>query len=302
MTNVLSHPSSTKLLDELRVLFTSDDIKVKSDRRIIFVCGGRVARNSHSMRHRFIKFAVQNLEQYRFLLVETAMKDLSDNTEEPEFINIASFEELVADLTDCLLIFPESPGSIAELAYFSNTKAAKKMLVVNDVNLQGESFINLGPIDIINKESSFKPALIMDYKTRPTDYSGIEGKLSRLSVSYSKKLKINSKDSPSAKTLLYVIYEIISIFQYITIESILQCIKKLFGKSNKEMTRYLLSILIASKYVHRSGEDNDFFSVSEKDASFLQFKGASLDEIKASVILYYQKYHPEIYSLIGEAA
>lgn len=299
MTNILTHPSGVLLLDELKVLFASDDIKIKPDRHIIFVCGGPVKAKSRSMRYKFIKYAKKELSTYRFLLVESAMKDLSDYMAEPEFINIATFEELVADLCDCLLIFPESPGSIAELAYFANSDTVRKMLVVNDVKLQEESFINLGPIDKINKASPFKPTLIIDYKKTVPDFSSIRGKLSKLPSKYRKKLELKKDGSIVLNSMLYVIYQIVNIFLYISLDAILACIKKLFGSGNEDNTRFLLSILIAANYVKRVGDDNDLFSVVSNAESFLDFKGRSLDDTKASVILFYQKYYPEIYKLIG---
>jgi len=208
-------------------------------------------------------------------------------------------EELVAELTDFLLIFQKSPGSFVGLEYFANSKTTKKIFVVKDEKLQGESFINLGPVDKINKVSAFRPTLIVDYNESRPDFSGTEGRLLKLRSKYRKKLELKPKGSVAVNALLYVIYQVVSIFQYISIESIVTCVDKLFGKGHEEKARYVLSILIAANYVNRVGEDNNLFSVADIDDSFLEFTRPSLGDVKASVILFYQKNHPDIYELIG---
>lgn len=117
MPKALNHPSGTVLLDEVKTIFETKKIVQKIDRHIIFVCGGSIKDYSRSARKRFLKYAKKNLSKFRIFLAEDASKDLT-NYDNPQFINIAGFESLVTAVSDCIILFPESPGSIAEVGFF----------------------------------------------------------------------------------------------------------------------------------------------------------------------------------------
>ena len=164
MPHPFSHPSSENLFKEARDVFQSIEIYRYRDQHFIFVCGGSTKKYSRSLRKRFLKFAAINLKQYRFFLAEDATKDLTQY-DDYKFVNIASYETLIADISHCILIIPESAGSIAETGYFSNNNnALKKILIVNDTMKQKDSFINLGPINKIERHSIFQPTILTDLK------------------------------------------------------------------------------------------------------------------------------------------
>jgi len=186
MLNPFTHPSSNKLLDEIIAHFKAGNFYQKKNRHIIFLCGGSVRAYSRSLRKKFIRYTSKNLPQFRILLAETVVDDISQHNE-PEFYNIADFETFLAEISDCLLIFPESAGSIAEIGFFSNNpNTAKKVLAVVDLNKQHDSFIYVGPIDKIRSTSLFKDVVI-DY-SKP-DFTPIKKRLEeRLPTKKSKSL------------------------------------------------------------------------------------------------------------------
>ena len=66
------------------------------------------------------------------------------------------FENYIAHISSCILIFLESPGTFAELGLFAARKPlARKTFLVKDTNFQGHSFINLGPAHYIGEMSDF---------------------------------------------------------------------------------------------------------------------------------------------------
>ena len=67
-------------------------------------------------------------------------------------------ENILADSVDCIVIFPESPGSFAEIGAFSNNeKLAKKMIVLSNKKYKyDKSFINYGPYRLIKRSKSGK--------------------------------------------------------------------------------------------------------------------------------------------------
>ena len=89
--------------------------------------------------------------------------------------NLAKFEEILANISDCIIIFPESAGSFAETGYFSKTNIKNRTLIVNCSNEQGESFLNLGPIDLVSKASIFGQTVLLNSKN--PDFSIIKERL-----------------------------------------------------------------------------------------------------------------------------
>jgi hypothetical protein len=82
------------------------------------------------------------------------------------YINLNQFERTVADLSCCVLLFPEAPGSLVELGLFSgNTDILKKLMVISDRSHDDgkDSFISLGPVTEINMHSSFGPVFVEDF-------------------------------------------------------------------------------------------------------------------------------------------
>jgi hypothetical protein len=73
-------------------------------------------------------------------------------------LNALKMEEIVAALSDAVVIFVESPGTFAELGAFSMVPDLRsKMLVVLESRFEfAESFINTGPVRLIVDASVFK--------------------------------------------------------------------------------------------------------------------------------------------------
>jgi len=299
MSNPFNHPSGEKLLEDVSKIFSTKSIFQRKDRHIIFVCGGPVKKYSHSIRNKFKKYSDKNLPEFRVFLAEAAMQD-SFKHNEPEFINIADFETIVAKISDCIILFPESAGSIAEMGFFANSEAIKKLLLVNDISKQYDTFINIGIIEMVNRKSVFRSMILTDYKN--PDLSLIKQRLNnRLHIKTAKKFDLKSYNDLKIKEKLYIIYQVIYIFRALKIDSIIYCIDKIFGKSEKKLIKQIISILIATNYIERRGEDLEYFIPSIKSTPFLEFRNYDLGEIQAQIVAFYEKHHQETFSLLKEA-
>lgn len=151
-----------RVLSLIRTWFSKSHIYTKSDRHIVFVCGGD--KSKQNLRNCFLKYSKIHLPHIRVLLAEDAYLDLISGSKN-KFVNLATFEDLLADIADCVVLFPESPGSFAELGFFAaKNRIAAKVLPVSDHEYQADdSFINLGPIAIFNQGSSYRPTLQINY-------------------------------------------------------------------------------------------------------------------------------------------
>jgi hypothetical protein len=253
------------------------------------------------MRYRFLKYAEEEVQNFRIFLAEMATKDLTQHNE-PEFINVADFESLVADICDCILLFLESPGAIAELGYFANSETAiKKLLVVNDVEKQGDSFINLGPINKIDKESVFQSTIWLDFKQ--PDFNKVKERLNdRLRTERQKRFKPAPFAELKVPEKLFVVFQILYIFRALTLPGALYCLNTIFGEINEKEVKYLLSILIAAEYVGRRGDDFEFFVPTSDVEPFLVFKHYDVADLVAYTTAYFSDHHPETFEILSEVA
>jgi len=131
---------------------------------ILFVCGGK---EHESARHRFRRYAEEHLADYRVYFPEDSFENLFElEGDGAKFVNLSEFESTVAELSCCVIIFPEAAGSLVELGMFSAMDdIVKKMLVVIDRRHENgsDSFISLAPVNVVNEKSDFKPVIYDDY-------------------------------------------------------------------------------------------------------------------------------------------
>lgn len=299
MSNPFAHPSSKKLLGCVADVFKKKKVFQRRDRHIIFVCGGVVRAWSRSMRNRFLKYSPNSLQQYRFFLAEAASKDLTHHSG-PEFLNLVDFETLIAKISDCILLFLESAGSIGELGAFINSKTAvKKLLVVNDVNKQKDSFINVGLLDKVNTKSDFKAVILLN-RNRP-NFGLVEQRLtSRLSTKSGKNFEFKNFTQFTPQEQLYLVFQIIYIFKALKYESIVHCVKDIFKDANRKRIRHLLSVLIATEYIERKGDDLEYFAPTTRSEPFLDFRNYDVRDLQAIAAGFFKKYHKETYRLLAQ--
>ena len=121
-------------------------------------------------------------------MAEDIFKELDDL--KPGVHNLVELESFIAEIADCIILFPESAGSIAELGFFSNSATLRtKLLIANNVSLQSEdSFIALGPISLVDRDSRFKPTIQLTYKNGDPEFHFIHDRLKYRFKGKSRKL------------------------------------------------------------------------------------------------------------------
>lgn len=291
-----SHPAAKKLLDDLRDAFEGDVFE-KGEKFFLFVCGGSVDGSANSLRLQFLKWAEQELPDCIAILAEDAYKQtLSHLPSRP--INLALFEALVADISDFVVIFPESPGSFSEAGFFCNSRGIPtKMIVANDSTHRGKpSFLNLGPLRKIDSRSQFSPTIEVDLADPTEDFGVIKTKLEiwkqaarrqRFSYSSYKNLK--------PKRQLFVVLEMLHILRLVTLEDLRYAIKEVFGTASLESVGRILSILMGAKFV---SDINGRFALAKGKETMLAFQPAKELELISIVTGYYQNNRPEMYDAV----
>lgn len=298
MHQQLSDKSAKNLLSELRDVFREKEIFFALGRHIVFVCGG-TKRNT--FRSRFLTYVKKQKLEIRTFLAEEAVKNLLSHSK-AEFVNLAQFEDLIASVFDSILVFPESPGSIAELGFFSNSeKLQEKILVANDAERQGDSFINLGPVAIVDSKSIFRPTIYLD-KKKP-DFQKVTQQLLRYDDDRVRRdrFEYNIYKKLSIRERFAVVLELIGIFRGINPSGLQKCIRTLFrGYDENEVQRFL-SILHTAGFIQRLGTNYDYYSLTPGAATLLDIEHYQVDNLRARVVEYFRKHDQKTYDVVWGA-
>lgn len=284
MTPPFSNQAGEQLLASIRQVFQEKQIYHRKHRFILFVCGGALQAAESSLRKKFLDWSRENLTEFTCLLAEDALKD-SFAGEGRAFVNLAKFETIIADVADCVLIFPESPGSFAETGFFANSKINKKTLVVNPLDLQTvESFLNLGPIDTIGRSSFLKPTILISVRDA-VDFTPIAQRLrdrvrwpeSRERIPYQKFRYFNFKEK------LLIVFEMLRMLRLADLKSLRHALTVCFGSSPQvQELKHLLRILLAARYIERQA---DYF-VPVTDLNLVEIERFEVEKVFAQVQFY----------------
>ncbi|SEQ27927.1 retron St85 family effector protein [Nitrosomonas ureae] len=117
----------------------------------IFLCGADI-KDKNTSRSKMASI-FNEYPRYEILYPEDLFDDLLAG---PGQHNLLILENILADSVDAIVLFPESPGSFAELGAFSNNeKLAKKMIVVSNKKYKShKSFINYGPHRLVHSSKT----------------------------------------------------------------------------------------------------------------------------------------------------
>jgi hypothetical protein len=299
MIRISTHPASEKLYALLEALFQSGEAYMSPHQHLSFVCGAKTGEQE-SLRTKFLTYLNTSKDHSILpILAEHAIDEfLSSDIGGHSKPDLAEFENLIGECVDSILIFPESPGSFAELGFFgAMEKVRSKTLIVNLHEHQGNSFINLGLIPIFNSNSSYNPMLIIEGGTD----AGFENVVTRLQFKksirkYRNRFLFESFDKLSNKNQLIALYELIRVFSYITEQNLFESIKYVFKKYDVTKVKRLLAILVAMNYVTRN-ENGDYF-ISKEAPALLEYDDSSFDKAKMSAVSFYQTNDPSAWRIV----
>lgn len=296
MSHPFQHPSAKVILKRVAQLFRSDKAYILKDSNIVFVCGGPI--DDRTVRSLFLKYAASEITNLRMFLAEDAEKDYVTH-DDPEFHNVAEFEELIGDVSDCVILFPESPGSFAELGHFSQSPhLRKKLLIAHDAALQSQdSFILRGPVALIDNHSIFKPTIQILYSA--PDFILIKQRLEKRLTG--KKRKLFNYTTYSLLTFrekFFALLEIVKIFSAISLDGIEYVFKSIFEHSSIGDIKHQLSILIAARLVVRAGENLQYFCLNPGSRTFMEFDGFEVNRIRLELLDFYIEEAPAIPVLV----
>lgn len=276
-----------------------DASKVLNSPSLIFLCGGPVGTGNGirpSLRGLFHQRLQQDHPELdsRVLLAEDANKW---SKTAKHYDHLSDLEDDLASLSAVIMLFVESPGSIAELGAFCHEKAFRKKLVaVLEHHHQGEeSFIQDGPVASLKKYDSrsvlFYPWLGQpnEHGVRQLDPDGaketVERLLERLLEEMSKVSKEERFNSGSAGHCILLVADLVKlgvIIKLSEIETLLAAVG--LRREGRRLNRYLfllekLKLIEKTQYGHNTyylgcGSPNEYIRYS------LRSKGKTPDRIR----------------------
>lgn len=285
-------------LEKLRNYFSRGDLFFSRDTHLCFVCGAAGEKlpgsGDPSLRAIFIRY-VESRGDHKIVCVraETAATELLRQIDE-RGQNISVFEKTIAETVDSVLIFPESPGSFAELGYFSaHEQIARKSLVAVRIRYQENSFITLGPVHAISRTSMYAPVPIALAEPPDDQMSLIAERLlgdSTNKRSYRQRFEKLPWKEYDSRQQLAIIDELIDLVGAITEVDLRHCIQSGFGAYDVSKLRLQLSILVATGRIVRN-DDGDIFA-RPRGAPFIEQGSQENIAIKAIWRRAFEEYDP----------
>lgn len=272
--------------------FLRTDAVSATHSNIILVFGGNGTR---SRRIRFRKFARENLQEYKVLFPETALKNVVGD-EQFSYNPLHEFEKLIANISACLLIFPESPGSIAELGMFSMIpNIAKKTLVCLDRNhTEHDSFILTGPVDLIDRVSDFKKYIEIDYKQ--PEFSRIRTRIETRATGVIRNypLDIGTWATTEDFTKFVIIHWMVDVARIVDIECVRYLMDGLFdAHASLRFLESACSILLGSRDFAFVDEERGLFCKSGISNSFVKSRAhpeTQENELRFDILNFYADF------------
>ena len=286
--------------------FTRGDLYFSRDLHISFVCGAADPLRDElpKLRRRFLDWADIHEPKLICVRAEKAVTDLLRDVEERHSANnLGIIENIIADAVDSLLLFPESPGSFAELGLFSaNEDICKKMLIALLAEYQGDSFITLGPVRHVSGRSSFAPLPIVLNEPFEAGFRQIADRLlgeTKYKRGYRRRYSQKQWKEYTRREQLSILDCIFDIMGVCTEDDLFDLVGKRFGHFDRTEIRLLTGLLVALGRVVRTDDADIARAIDAVTQSFIEGAEDESVDLKAKWNEAYRNHLPEV---IGEFA
>lgn len=242
--NIWEDTNVIKIIEKLSTYKRNGKVILRESPKFVFICGESILDETGKLKD---KKDIQDNIRY-FLIEELEKRSILNKYDSKNHIvkciiseylylqdwaeDILSFEELLAEISECVIIIAESPGTFCELGAFTVKESfLKKLVVVNRDNPAFEnSFITRGPIRRLELYDENRVVLYGNKKNIFSS-SAIQDKISEIAE---QNLSIRINDDAEhlhIKNLMYELCNIIEFFQPIEIYETENLYKRI-GKFN----------------------------------------------------------------------
>lgn len=136
---------SESTIESIRLHLEKNESKYITYPKFVFLCGKAIDGQYETTNRGILQNYIQKQSQDTFIV-------LSENLWEDGFdsnIDLLTFEEFLAEISDAIILFCESPGSYCELgafAYADKLFSDKLVVVIDEKYRDKKSFIMNGPV------------------------------------------------------------------------------------------------------------------------------------------------------------
>ncbi len=273
---------SDKMIADLRAHLDEESNKFITYPKFVFLCGAAYSNDEEyrkTNRGIIEKYLKTKSDDVFIVLSEKLWEDSFDSN-----IDLLTFEEFLAEISDSIILFVESPGSFCELgafAYADKLFADKLIIVIDEKYENDKSFIITGPAAKAKKDgakiiyapiggkgllSSFALRNAIDEKTKDfaSKTSGVN-----------KRTSNKCEDEVSINSFIIELIELIKILQPVSRKDLIDIYKKV-----KEFSAF--------KFIKKDG--NDYHNEIKIDYIFKLLETVGIIKTEDGFISLYTHY------------
>lgn len=285
--------------------FSRGDLFFSTDFHLSFVCGAadQPADQAPPFRRQFLNWAADHEPKLICVRAENAIADLLRQADEVGGMrSLAVTEGTIAETVDSLLIFPESPGSFAELGLFAASETlCRKALVAMLPEHQGPSFITLGPVRHIALLSAFAPLPVVLVPPFQAAFQQIADKLLgeiKNKRSYRKRYALKEWSAYTKRQQLAVLDGYFELTGICTEEDLFHFLEARFRSAQHSEVRLLTAMLAALGRIEMTDDADIVRILGLTPQSFIEGAVDEAIELKAKWNEAYRIHLPEAFEEI----
>ena len=262
---------------------------------LIFLCGGEISTNSDrfkSCRDIFYRYISQNDSVFKknVVLAEQIFRYFEHST----YQDLLHFERDLAELSSLIVLFSESPGSIAELGSFAvlRTIQDRMLVVLHQEDSYKESFIWQGPAlylkHLAEKNGKQDPISIYFWRKRASeddflsqdDFSDAKDLEETINKILDSAYKSVAWDKKQLGHIMLLMLDLLQVVQIATIDEITNFLNFLGVEKNRRTVGQHLSLLLSLGFAVRKPYGHNVYYLSTTHRSWLSWTFKSTAKIR----------------------
>ena len=306
--SILNLKKMHSIIDDLSHSIRKNKFESSEIPKFIFLCGKQIISQSGNVIDS--QQLAQDGNKRQFLIDKLSSNNLICTISEKIYdsnsiVDTLTFEELLAELSQDIIIIVESPGTLCELGAFTvKHKFFEKLLVINDSKYKNEkSFINEGPVRKIIAYDEERYILVDDNYEMFKNNFELNNYIKNI-----KKRKIcitpnNDSSKLDLRNLIYELLNIIELFEPITKKELFYIYKEVkkfesYEIENREKHKInsytsIINLMKSMELVSYDGEyitkkgDYTYYN------SLFNIKKENFNEIRSNIVYEIMGNYPE---------
>lgn len=264
-------------------------IHVQAPTEVVFLCGGICSNINEpvplSLRDAFLKISSNPAIQGKDVFRAEDITVLSVFSE--AYTDLLAFETHLAEITELIILFCESEGSLAELGAFAMVReiSSKILVVIRDGHWEKDSFVRLGPLRAIENSHGSTAIYVLDdldIGMRPRSSSAADVKIDvlreRLQAPIRLRLRATRVPTTFKPTIIghriKLIVGLIQEYGALTVDEIGEALNSLGVEIGPDS---IVAYMLCAKVVNwvakkRKGSTDYYFAQNVPDAASLVWK------------------------------